>query len=353
MIFSLTVFNIISAIFLSFLTSWILVEFILAIFRVRSYRFKAFARMLLLFKLPLDICLMNWSNWAISKGVFPAHCEIDSRKLVAICQLPHDMFSFFVPKMGITLYTKDQFSFSLVDILAEILDSFQLHTFIIASICIFALLSIIRLWKIWLDFSSLQTILKDARSCTQKIKNKKILLALKKCNITILTSNAYKGSPFTAGLFRTKIVLSAQWIQSVSSDELEAVIAHEICHCKKKDPFFRLCLTIISILFPWIPTRRLRKMIYFQFELDADSKLQDFDIEKIHLATALGKLANLQFQKEINASRVYLLDSMNVLSRIKALRSDTKKNWNVFHYAILVMAAYFLVGIFLGKFWLI
>lgn len=75
----------------------------------------------------------------------------------------------------------------------------------------------------------------------------------------------------TIGLFRPRIVLSTGLIDALTAAELDAVMAHESCHLKRKHPLAMFVLAIIGRAFWYIPIYRWFKAKYnVMIELAAD-----------------------------------------------------------------------------------
>ncbi len=65
-------------------------------------------------------------------------------------------------------------------------------------------------------------------------------------------------SPFVTGVWHPKLVVSASTFALLTSDELDAVVAHELYHVRHRDVIFHVALRCLSaVLFFHVPLKRL------------------------------------------------------------------------------------------------
>lgn len=101
---------------------------------------------------------------------------------------------------------------------------------------------------------------------------------------------------FTFGLFKPKILISDSLVQLLKPEELRAVLLHEKCHVRKKDP---LKIFLLKVLFNKVSRLGLisRLMTYFSvtMELQADKYAQrNLGTDQQFLASALLKLIKFE-----------------------------------------------------------
>ena len=68
---SFFILNIFLNSFLAFVTVAFLIESIIFLFRIRQGRIAATFRMIPIIKLPLDLCLYDFSRWSYAQGINP------------------------------------------------------------------------------------------------------------------------------------------------------------------------------------------------------------------------------------------------------------------------------------------
>lgn len=99
---------------------------------------------------------------------------------------------------------------------------------------------------------------------------------------------------FTAGLFRPKVYVSEGLASDLSSDELEAVIAHEDAHRRRRDPLRLTVWRFLGCALFFIPAlRALVEDMADEAEIAADDvAASDVRVEPLALASALVTIAD-------------------------------------------------------------
>lgn len=149
---------------------------------------------------------------------------------------------------------------------------------------------------------------------------------------------------FTYGFIYPQIVISTGIVQILDSDEVKAVLEHEYCHYKDKDPFKLSLYKCLTRLFFFLPvSQKILQRYVTQKELAADS----FAIEQVGLkpiASALYKLmsysssmpfSTVHFQNgELQDVRIEFL-----LTGTFSMPSLTKKEWmvSVLHFIFITL----------------
>lgn len=112
--------------------------------------------------------------------------------------------------------------------------------------------------------------------------------------VEIYISSNFSGSPFTGGVFKPYICLPEDAVQKLSTEELEAVIAHEMGHVRYYDLIVTVFIQGLGDLFWFIPGYRwLSRKIDRLREIVADSWAISSNIEPQFLASALLKLKEI------------------------------------------------------------
>lgn len=156
----------------------------------------------------------------------------------------------------------------------------------------------------------------------------------KKYSIQIHIINDKRPVAFTYGFVYPQIIISTGLIQLLDSDEIEAVLEHEYCHYKNKDPFKLSLYKCLARLFFFLPiTEKILKRYVTQKELAADA----FAIEQVGLkpvASALYKL--MTYSSPLSFSIAHFQNSDLKDVRIEFLLTGThtraslsKKEWTV------------------------
>lgn len=108
--------------------------------------------------------------------------------------------------------------------------------------------------------------------------------------LRLLPSDA--GQAFTLGIWRPRIFLTAGLIDSLSEEELRAVLLHEAAHLKARDPFRLAVVRFLTDALWFIPlARTLRETFLRMAELEADQTALTAGGEAVELASAIVKTA--------------------------------------------------------------
>ncbi|MGE7306755.1 M56 family metallopeptidase [Priestia megaterium] len=156
----------------------------------------------------------------------------------------------------------------------------------------------------------------------------------KKYSIQIHIINNKRPVAFTYGFIYPQIIISTGLIQLLNSDEIEAVLEHEYCHYKNKDPFKLSLYKCLARLFFFLPiTEKIVKCYVTQKELAADA----FAIEQVGLkpvASALYKLMTYSSPPSFSIAHFQNSDLKDVrieflLTGAHTRDSLSKKEWTV------------------------
>lgn len=243
------VFNVFINSLLMFFTTWLLIECLLFIFRIKPGRFASYFRMIPLIKLPFDPFLYDFSSWSYLHGINPLLCEKGSRTLT-------------VGHTGIAFFQPGSLTFTVADVMQSLSPSW-----LTTSIVYFVLGSMI--------FAALKFVWqrKELRSFLQDIeKNAKLRGRL------IFTKDT---SPFVSN---QKIYMPSNLF---TAKERHAVIEHEKEHLKYKDAQLKQMLLCIRSIFWWIPSKKLIDLIERGVEISCDAKAKN----PLDLASAIMKTA--------------------------------------------------------------
>lgn len=267
---SFFLFNIIVNSLLTFLTAVILVESLIFCLRIRQGRAAALLRMMPILKLPLDLWLYDFSKWSYTHHLTPVNCAEGTRELSIIA-------GYMPSWLEIRLTMPGEMTFTLADVIGHYLGL----PFIKALVAVFAVLStyfFIKTIKSYLQANrEFQLLEKDMQHDSRK--------ALKIYRMPIT------GSPFVTGFFKSRIYMPSKLVSELTSQEYEAILAHEIEHVRNRDNLVRFALELIRSLFWWIPTRGQIKRIEEGQEVACDRASLKSGVDPLDLSSAVYKAA--------------------------------------------------------------
>jgi len=334
----LFVFNVFINSFLAFFTVVFLIEGIIFLCRLRQGRFASILRMIPILKLPFDLFWYDFSKWSYSHGINPLTCEEGARTLSVMiswqASIPHHLVLPITS--GIQFTVPGNITFTIADLFSQFIPSVLLN-----GLCLFLLLgSLISLLNQCLCYRRFSTLLNRER------RN-----YFEKDPLPIITSPSLVGSPFVAGFISPTIYIPQNLSQTLSRQEYEAILAHEMEHIRYKDNFTRLLLGIIRSLFWWIPTQWLQKRIEAGQEIGCDRNCKNYGVHPLDLASAICKAAkdSAQAPKQMLAHH---LAQHTIQTRLNLLLDGTPARWRGVQWlccGVAAIAAFFIV--FLGRFW--
>lgn len=337
---SFFILNIFLNSFLSFFTAVFLIKGTIFLFRIQPGRLKALLKMIPILKLPLDLCLYDFSRWSYAQGINPLLCEKGTRTLSIILKGSYSGIQFTVP---------GSLTFTLADVLGHAAPLLILKVFSILLPSFSCAFLIRKFFLYYRSKRALNSLAKSSRPLHRKIRNPALSLCFKKYSIKILTSQTLSGSPFVTEL--NSVYISENLSQHLSRKEYAAVLAHELEHVLYKDGLVRLILDLIATLFWWIPTKWLRNRIEEEQEVGCDFKCKKYGIESIDLASAICKSA-----KHSNAHNhlfTHHLTKLTIRKRVNILLTPASIRFKKtrFAFSCLALGISFLM-ILLGRFWM-
>lgn len=274
------VISLLSSTLLAFFTVAFGVEILL--FKVKSPRFRSLLRMLPFCAVLIDFflkrfCISNWLN--------PLNCTSCLKKFI---------LEIFFPLLKPFLTAKGH-------LLAELLSSDLIRT--LSSAVTIAFISTTALFALYKSIYFIfcvrrfRALTQEALPCTRPITNKKLLAALQKHAVkTCICPEIYIPMATAA----KQILIPAAIVQTLSQDELEAIVAHELEHLKWRDPIVGCALRWIASFFWWIPTHAWIKKLEQEREAASDLSIESYGIAADHLASALVKVS--RFSKRLSTN---------------------------------------------------
>lgn len=339
---------------LAFFTVTFLIEGFIFLFRVRQGRFAAALRMIPIFKLPLDLCLYDFSRWSYAQGINPLNCEEGTRTLSIMFGSKSYLTDWlFLPiPSNIQMSIPGNMTFTLADMIGHVMSPMLLKI----SALMFVLISLVILMKrLMLYYSSikvLDSLVKTSELSSRKIRNSTLISCLKKCHFQILTPSSMTGSPFVAGLIAPIVYVPNNLSQHLFRKEYEAVLAHEIEHIRNKDSLVRLILDFIESIFWWVPTKWLHNRIEEGQEVGCDLNCKKYGVNPLDLASAICKSARHSTNSSIPIL-THHLTKRTIHKRVDLLLRPDFTRFRKIRFALSFLAfGLTLVLIFLGSFWI-
>ena len=216
-----------------------------------------------------------------------------------------------------------------------------------ASVAYLLLLSVpaFRLYNNWKRVQFLRKNGLEKVEVSYKLFIKKISaqLGIKK-NVGIYFSKMVK-SPLTIGYLKPLILLPLASINNLTTQQVEAVLLHELSHIKRFDYLVNILISIVHTILYFNPfTRLLIRVVQEERENCCDQMVLQFGYDKVSYASAL-----LSLEKTSLQSHSFVLGAAgkrNLLSRIEKIIGIEKKISFRFNHFIGLVAALFCIFIF-------
>lgn len=340
--------------FLAFFTAALLIEAIIFLFRIKQGRVAALLRMIPILKLPLDLCLYDFSRWSYIQGVNPLNCEEGTRTLSVLfgwASAPSDWL--FLPiNSAIQFTVPGNMTFTISDVIGYAMNPNHLKIFSISLVLLCICFFMRKLVVYHRCIKALNSIAANSEPITKKMRNHQLIARLKKGKYSIFASSVLNGSPFVAGLLSPIIYIPSHLSECLSRKEYEAVLAHEIEHIRNRDVFIRFVLDIITSIFWWIPTKWLRNRIEEGQEISCDYQCRKYGVDSVDLASAICKAAK-HAQNQPPHVFAHHLTQHKTLKRVKMLVQPLSKRFQKVSFICSCLAASiaFLLILF-GRFWM-
>lgn len=337
---SFYILNVLINSFLAFVTVAFLVEGIIFLFRMQQGRLSAFLRMVPFLKLPLDLCLYDFSKWCFAQGVNPLLCEKGTRTFSVTCDnLASSM------KLSVNNVT-----FTLADLIGYSIHPFALKVIAVSIVGITIALIIKKAVLYYRSYINLKSLTENSCSFSRNIRNQILSSCIQKHDVEILTATHLTGSPFAAGLLSSAIFFPGHLAQDLTRKEYQAVLAHELEHIRHKDGLVCVVLDLIRTVFWWVPTRWLYSRIEEGFEVGCDLKCTRYGVDRLDLASAICKSA--KYSNAFEPMLAHHLTKHTIFKRLKILQEYSKTRFRKTRFIFSCLAIGMAVVIFAGKFWM-
>lgn len=340
--------------FLAFFTAALLIEVLLFLFKIKQGRIAALLRMVPILKLPLDLCLYDFSRWSYIQGVNPLNCEEGTRTLSVLFGWTNSASDWlFLPiNSAIQFTVPGNMTFTISDIIGYAMNQNHLKIFSISLVFLCVCFFMRKLVVYHHCIKALNSIAANSEPITKKMRNHQLIARVKKGKYSIFASSVLQGSPFVAGLLSPTIYIPSHLSECLSRKEYEAVLAHEIEHIRNRDVFIRFVLDIITSIFWWVPTKWLRNRIEEGQEISCDYQCRKYGVDSIDLASAICKSAK-HTQNHPTHVFAHHLTQHKTLKRVKMLVQPLSKRFQKVSFICSCLAASiaFLLILF-GRFWM-
>lgn len=145
-------------------------------------------------------------------------------------------------------------------------------------------------------------------------------------------------SPLTVGYIKPVILLPLAALNHLSTQQVEAILLHELSHIRRYDYLVNLLVSVINTLLYFNPfVKMFMKNLEVERENCCDQLVLQFGYEKVSYASALLTLEKLSVQHQAlaigAAGKKYLLDRIE-----KIVGMEKKKKFKLNHFAGLVAA---------------
>lgn len=242
------------------------IEFILFACRIKNSRIKTFFRLLPLIKIPLDILLLKVFYMNSFFNLNPFSCEYYLLKKVKQL-LPFEIFDS--PAIGF-IFLFALFFISLFFISRKIVQLITCQKY-------------------------LKHVFQSSTPYTKPFGNQQLDRDILKAKAKIMISPDTH-SPFAT--LSSHIVIPQTLMDTLSQEEFEAVVAHELGHLHWKDPHIKLISQFIGSLFWWIPLQWWLKKLELDQEEACDQAVYQYGIDTLSLASAIVKTISIGKEKK-------------------------------------------------------
>ncbi|MDB5245967.1 MAG: regulatory sensor-transducer, BlaR1/MecR1 family [Segetibacter sp.] len=165
-----------------------------------------------------------------------------------------------------------------------------------------------------------------------------------KRNVFIFISEIVK-TPLTIGFFKPVILIPLASINHLNTEQMEAVILHELAHIKRFDYITNLFLTLIEAILFFNPFMQLISgHIKRERENCCDDWVLQYEYNAASYATALLQIATCQASSKVVLALKATEDKQVLLLRIK--RMIEKKDKSFFYYKHQLMALIVMTTVF-------
>ncbi|HEY1113370.1 MAG TPA: M56 family metallopeptidase [Chitinophagaceae bacterium] len=149
-------------------------------------------------------------------------------------------------------------------------------------------------------------------------------------------------SPVTVGYLKPIILLPVAALNNLTTQQVEAILLHELSHIRRHDYLVNLLLTLVHVVLYFNPfVKFFIRKVEIERENCCDELVLQFEYDKISYATALLELE--KFSRTTPILAIGAADEKHLLNRIERIVGIHKKQrFNTSHFAGAVFALLFL-----------
>lgn len=288
--------------FLVFGVTALLIEGGLLIFKIDNSRIRAILRYVPILKLPLDLILYIFSACLYLTNLNPLSCQSYLEHLI-VRTLRLDTNETTYP---LSQWVSEQIPKEILDFALSIVG---------------ALFLIMLIQKIVLTIRSyrhVQKMILSSLPSSKEVTHKQLQLALKQRNVLVRISNAV---PVPTAVLSNVILFPEKQLATLSQEEFESIVAHELEHLNWSDPTLKFASAIVGSFFWWLPTKRWLNKLEQEQELASDAAINKYDLDSSNLASAILKISKqAQEKRRITGALCYLSHSTSfTLKRVENL----------------------------------
>lgn len=307
------ILNIVVNSLLIFGTACLLTQIILWMLRIRDERLRFCARLIPFLKLGLALFSYQFSQWAFVNGINPLQEPEGSRSLSISIGTNH-----LYPYIEMFLHLSNHQHFTLGDIFSWAIG--LEWTVILACIFMFgsltAILIHVRTYQCTRHW--LQQVQKTAYPTPKAIHHPLLRQRLMNKRTSILVSPLVP-VPCAIGFVNPQILIPCDLIKSLSQQQYEAIIAHELEHIRWYDAVSQELVKLICAFFWWIPTSFWRQQLELEQEWACDRQTQQYAISSVTMAETLYLAARYIQHRPLKVISTTFIRHSHFMKRLKAL----------------------------------
>lgn len=321
------IFHLVLNSLLVFMVIALAIEFTLWMLKIQSPRVRVMCRALPFLKIPFDFLVFVFFDDSLLLNFNPFSCElfvqewlgqflamVDTRQLTAIQHV-------VIPQY-----------------IAMQLPPYLLHAVVIAIVTVSCLGLLYKLFNLVQSQLHLRAMNRAASPCTRYPANEQLCHSLRRHKATILVSSH---AQVPLATYNGLIIIPETLVNTLSQEEFDAVIAHELEHLRWHDPLLKLFYSIMGTLCWWIPTHWWLKKLELDQEYASDLSIGRYGIDASALAAAvLTTLKQIPVkQQPIAATCQFAARNQLHLQRIEAILSGNHEYSHVRAWLCAVLCA--------------
>lgn len=334
--------------FLSFFTLSLLTVLSLKLLRIRNTRLQAFCLLLPFIKLVIDLGAYQFSNWALAQNLNPLTAPEGSRMISATCMLPPFLH---LPLCSIDCHLLEGQTFTLADLLCLYMGPYW--TFGCAAGLMTGSFWFVargffhyRRSRIW--FRKM-LVLSDTYS--HSFQDSVLQMRMERKKVALYLSDI-RHAPCIFGHRRPSIFIPRALFETLTVQEFEAIIAHELSHLEQGDLMINAFLFWITHLFWWIPAGCTKRKLELAQEMACDRLLRT-NLDRTHLAEALYKASLWIHSAKLPAFARPFASPHQIVKRLQVLIAKPRKTEPLLVKGLkVVLLMCWMSALVFGKFWI-